>query len=332
MIFYKIKKENGVFRVLLKNDNTLMLELKCEDVNKVFQYDHAILAEKKDGEKTKYDLYLPETTYRFEEHRYCLSSVARLVVSDISDYCYYHGILAFSFRNNWRFMFLKNFEMELFTKNDFNLVKRLQQLPSIPCRKGAKGFFKEEFTNSICDTLYVVFCTDDVDFLLSIKANQVPLYSSGITVSQLGTAETLSGGKGIYFKAIDETGEYWHEFFRKSGPYGKIEEFAESDYPAVYPSTDFTGYWRKDKDGLIAGITFLENFGFQSFSITFPVSARKVHFVKQLTETDQKNPERKITKAELWEFYTAHMEKLYLLFSRENNHYTVIDPKDLLED
>lgn len=332
MNFYKIKKENGVFRVLRSDDSTLMLELKCEDVKEIFQYNHAILAEKTGSEETKYDLYLPETTYSFEKHRYCVSSAARLVVSDISDYCYYNGILVFSFRDNWRFMFLTNFEMELFDPKDSDLQKRLQQLPSIPRRKGAKGFFKEKFTHFIYDNHYFVFSTDDVDFLLCLKAYSSPHYSSGITVSKLGTAETLSGGKGIYFKAIDETGEYWHEFFRKSGPYGKIEEFAENDYPTVYPHTDFTGYRKKDKDGLIAGITFVENSGIRSFSITFPVSARKVRFVKQLPETDPMYPKKELPKPELWEFFTAHMERQYLIFSRANQHYIVLDPEIFLKN
>lgn len=333
MDFYTIEKKEGIFKVLRSDDSTLMLQLKCEDVKEIFQYDHAILAEKTGSEETKYDLYLPETTYSFEKHRYCVSSVARLVVSDISDYCYYSGILVFSFRDNWRFVFLKNFEMELFHPDGSNLAKRLQQLPSIPHKKGAKGFFKEEFTHSICDNLYIVFSTDEVDFLLRIEGHNIALYSSGIKLSMLGTAETLSGGNGKYFKAIDEAGnEYWHEFYTNFGPYGTIEEFSKNEYPAVYPSTDFTGYWKKNTDGSIVGITFLENFGDHSFSIVFPLPARKIRFIKQIMETDTRYPENELQKAELWEFYTAHMERQYLIFSRANQHYIVLDPEIFLKN
>lgn len=329
MNFYKIEKNNGIFRVLRSDNNTLMLELKCKDV---FQYEYAILAEKTGSKETKYDLYLPETTYSFQEHSYCVSSAPQLVLSDISDYCYYNGILVFSSKDTWKFMFLKNFQMELFDPKESNLAIRLQKLPSIPRRQSTNGFFKENFTNFIYNRLFVVFSTDDVDFLLCIHAYSGFHYSSGIKVTSLGNAEILSGGKGIYFKAIDETGEYWHEFYTKSGPYGKIEKLAENEYPTGYPSKDFTGYWKKDKDGLVVGITFLENSVARSFSIDFPVSVRKVRFIKQLAETDQKYLERELPKAELWEFYTSHMEKMYLIFSRENQHYTILDPKDLSEN
>ena len=331
MDFYKINKTEKTFKIALNTDSSIVLQLSCKEISNVFQHRHAIIAEKTVENTIQYELYLPSTS------NFCpniTTSHPMLIFSNIVEYLCYNGFFAFrlSTENNWKILSLENFELELSSKD--YLQKRLSQLPSIPYKEGDVAYFREEFETlfnipNFSDYHFLIFHVGKEDFLIVANMHEIGLYNSGIKVSPLGCATMLSGSNGHYFKSSKEGKEYWNMPLKQDGPYGKIEEFEEGDYPSAYPKEDFTGYWKKAFCGFILGLTFLSNSSEKAFSLSLPFPAKKLRFLKQFSKINSFGGKSK--EPDAWEVIKADGQRLLMFFSPLNESYFLVDPKDLLE-
>lgn len=330
---YKITKYAGNFRIKRKYYHFPKLELSCSKYSEIFQYKHAILAELVTG---GYDFYLPSTLYSRSLHQYTIFSnhSFTLVVSNISKYLTYQDIFAFKKDSEWNFLSLHNFEMELELGGDItnSLELRLSELPKIPCKDNTVAFFKPEF-----ETLYHSEYSDnnrhlaifhaDQDYLINAKEHEIPLYSSGLKITCLGTATILPGGNGRFFKATYDGEEAWyHNQYSDSHIYGSIDPMEVDEYPEIYPSKDFSGYWKKNNEGIIVGFSFLSKTSSLSFSLLLPCPVKEVKFVRKLNRTNLYDTTDMIDPAFLWKIISETDEVLFLLVSC--NNYVIVSPED----
>lgn len=324
--FYKITKYRECFKIKRKYYYSPRLELSCVKYSNVFQYRHAIIAKRTTGD---YDFYLPSTKYDMASHTYTVvDSPLTWVASNISEYLTYQDIFAFKKDAYWIFLLLHNFEMELELNNDItnSLEKRLAELPRIPCEEDTKVSFKTGFEALYTsDKNHLAVFHADQDYLIDAQEHEIPLDDSGIKITCLGTATMLSGGDGQFFKATYDEGESWYH-----GPYGitygSIEPMDNNEYPSIYPSKDFSGYWKKNHDGFILAFSFLSNTDAASFSLRLPCAAKKVQFVKKMNQINLYDGTDMIMPATLWKITSENGDIYFLLAS--DNHYTVMSIQD----
>lgn len=327
-IFYKITKYREHFSIKRKYHYSPRLELSCIKYSNVFQYRHAIIAKRTTG---GYDLYLPSTKYDMALHAYTVVDCPLTwVASNISEYLTYQDIFAFQKDAYWIFLLLHNFEMELELDNDItnSLEKRLAELPRIPCEANTKVSFKTGFEALYTsDKNHLAVFHADQDYLINAQNNEIPLYDSGIKTTCLGTATMLSGGDGHFFKATYDRGEAWyHNQYSDGYLYSSIDPMKVDEYPVIYPSEDFSGYWKKNNDGIIVGLTFLSNTSSESFSLCLPCPATEVQFVKKINRTNLHDVTDMIKPAFLWKITSETGEVLFLLVS--GNHYVTLSTQD----
>lgn len=332
--FYEIKKNADFFVIQRKSNQFTMLELDRGLYSQIHQYKHAIIAELATG---GYRLYLPSTAYDFSLHQYDVNNQPLISVTfniNISEYLTYHDIFAFKKDSDWKFLLLHNFEMELELEEDiaYSLKKRLSELPTIPCQADTPAFFKEEF-----ETLYhsersedkhhlAVFHADQ-DYLINAQEHEIPLYDPGIQINCLGVITMLSGGDGRFFKATYAEGESWyHNQYFDGITYGSIESMKDDEYPAIYPSKDFSGYWKKNHNGLILALAFLSNVDSTSFKLHLPFPAKEVKFVKNINQVNLLDGSDTPKPAILWKITSATGEVLFLLVS--GNIYVTLSSQD----
>lgn len=329
--FYKITQYNGNFRIRRKYRHFPALELRCLKYNEIFQYEHAIIAELATGE---YDLYLPSIEYCLSSHEYeVVSASLTLVASNISEYLTYHDIFAFKKDNAWTFLSLHNFEMELELSDliTSSLEKRLSELPKIPCEANMQGYFKSEFETLYQDPnddqIHLAVFHADEDYLIKVKEHEVPLYDSGIQINCLGLIRMVYGGDGRFFKATYEEGESWyHGPYFDGITYGSILPMKEEAYPSIYPYKNFSGYWKKNHEGLILAASFLSNIGSASFNLRLPCPAKEVQFVKTIRRVNLYDGTDMLQKAQLWKITSADDKESFMLVS--DNSYMEMSIED----
>ena len=317
--FYKISKYAGCFKIQRKYDYFPSLELSCKKYSKIFQHKHAIIAELATG---GYDFFLPSAKYDFSSHKYeVVNRPLTLIISNISEYLPYQDIFAFKKDCVWKFLLLHNFEMNLELEDDIicSLDKRLSELPSITCGEDTSASFKIEF-----ETLYNSQYSDnkhhlaifhaDQDYLIDAQEHDIPLYDSGIKTSCLGTATILPGGNGRFFKATYNKGEAWyHNQYSDGYLYSSIKPMKENEYPSIYPIKDFSGYWKKNNDGIIVGLAFLSNTDSTSFQLLLPCPAKEVQFVKEINQMNLYDGTSRMQSAFLWKIVSKTDQILFLL-------------------
>ena len=133
----------------------------------------------------------------------------------------------------------------------------------------------------------------------------------------------LSGGDGHFFKAKNDFGESWYQDqYSDNILYGSIAPMKEAEYPSIYPSKDFSGYWKKDHDGFIIAFTFLSNSDHTSFSLCLPCPAKKVKFAKTINRMNLHDGTDMLKTATLWKMTSTNDEDLFLLVS-DNNYVTL---------
>lgn len=330
--FYKIKKHNGYFKIEQEDYCLVNLDLSCQKYSKVFQYKHAIIAKLVTG---GYDFYLPSAEYDLNFHEYTIvDRPLTLIASNISEYLTYQDIFAFKKDSEWKFLLLHNFELGLDLENDIvsSLDKRLSELPSIKVGENTEASFKAGFEilyNGLHsdDKHHLAIFHADKDYLINAKEHNLPLYSPGIKINCLGLITKLSGGDGHFFKATYDEGESWyHDQFFDGITYGSIEPMEDTEYPSIYPSKDFSGYWKKNHDGIIVGLVFLSNTDSASFSLPLPCPATEVQFVKKMSRVNFYDGTDMIEPAFLWKIVSKTGEVLFLLIS--GNNYVTLPLED----
>lgn len=309
-MYYKIReyKQNGNFLVTRNKFyyDQFRFEVKAK---RVLQFDSALLVY--DGKE--YSLYLASST-RLDEPTLIVTGILqyRAFSNRTRQQNYY--ILALQIGDFWTFLVPESFRY--FIDNEKIRIGRTEKLPKIfIANNSLPAYFKKGFRH----TQMFVFHANGKDYLIHEKNISINGTESQIKITEFKEiTPLLSNG---YFKAIDENGEYLFHQCCSYGPFAKLEEFAEKDYPEIF--TECYGYWGKNSDGniLFLFITGKNNIDPYPYTLDFfEKPAKSVHFYDR-TYTDT------ISKYyyDIWQVTDPDGQKRLRIETLFDSHHPVAD-------